>query len=84
MRYEGHNPGVAYNPVDLRWNATCQLTVLSVFRTAVARGEVKTIAIQSAALLVRNQSEALLSSGYLFWASFGENFILNLRHNTVN
>lgn len=72
MQYEDHNPGVAYNPVDLQWNATCQLTVFN-FRTAVARGEVKTIAIQRAALLVRNQSGALLSSGYLFWAPFGEN-----------
>ena len=68
MQYEGHNPEVAYNPVDLQWNATCQLTVLSVFRTAVARGEVKTIAIQRAALLARNQSEALLSSGSSFLA----------------
>ena len=84
MQYEGHNPGVTHNPVDLEWNATCRLTVLSVFRTAVSRGEVKTIAIQSAPWLVRNQSEVFLSSDYLFWAPFGENFILNLRHNTVN
>ena len=63
MQYEGHNRGVAYNPVDLQWNATFQLTVLSIFKTAVALGEVKTIAIQRAALLVRNQSEALLSTG---------------------